>query len=369
MKEFRLNKLEYACTLNDVIHISTANKSDKYFLDEELTIPLVFCSGDRNVDYWRTEPNIDESIIRTYVGSSESIEHINAKRSFYRGLRLDFHKDSILGYSAVMEYYVKEINKTIDVVYLDESGKVIVGIEIFCTNKKTEDDIKKFNKVKFPIYEYDNNTTAIYPISAGDTDTSEITKLLNRIDKDKQDINKVHSRIRKSKEVILEIEKGIELEGRRYYIIKEENGDPSDELVISLRHQIKECNEERRRYLAEIKYFNEGGCESLREEISNFEEARRGRLESINNEINNFKETEEREAESLRVQIDRLEAGSKDLSRIRKSLSALSSRYSEHLGIKSKNEKISREIESIERDIANETYREQFIRREIKNNL
>lgn len=367
MKDFRLNKLEYACTLNGIIHILTANKSDKYFLDEEMTIPLVFCSGDINTDYWRTEPNIDESIIKNYIGSSESIEHINAKRRFHKSLKLEYGYETIVGASAVMEYYVKEINKTIDVVYLDESGKVLVGIEVFCTNRKTDDDIKKFNKVNFPIYEYNNNTTAIYPISAGDTDTEEIKEMLNRISKSKQVVNEVYSRIRDSEKFILELKERIELEGKRYYSIKSRNEDLSDESLIELKRRIKQSNYSRRECIAEMEYLNGGGCESLRDEVNGFEEARRNRFDAIENKVKFFKEDEDREIESLRVQIDRLESRVKDVPRIKESLSSISREHSEYLKIKNRNEEVSREIIDIERDIETQVIREHSLRREINN--
>ena len=151
--EFKLNNLEYAWVGKELRHIASGNKSDKYFLDESLTIPLVFCKGIKIKSYWRKEPNIDDSVIRDFFGSSESIEHYNKKIELSKSLELQFGKHLIMGHSSKVEYRVKSINKVIDLIFLDKNGDILVGIEVFCTNKKTDKDIKKFNEVKFPIYE------------------------------------------------------------------------------------------------------------------------------------------------------------------------------------------------------------------------
>ena len=73
--QFKINNLEYAWVGNAIKHIDSANKEDSYYLDEDLTIPLVYCNGTVVKSYWRKESNIDESIIRNFFGSSESVEH------------------------------------------------------------------------------------------------------------------------------------------------------------------------------------------------------------------------------------------------------------------------------------------------------
>ena len=119
--EFKLNNLEYAWVGNELRHIASGNKSDKYFLDEDLTIPLVFCRGIKIKSYWRKEPNIDDSVIRDFFGSSESVEHYNKKIELSKSLELQFGKHLIIGHSSKVEYRVKSINKIIDLIFLDKN--------------------------------------------------------------------------------------------------------------------------------------------------------------------------------------------------------------------------------------------------------
>jgi len=138
MMQFKINNLKYAWVANEIKHIDSANKKEKYYLDEGLTIPLVYCKGNVVKSYWRKESNIDESIIRNFFGSSESVEHYNKKIELSKSLTLnnvsiddEIQDYIILGSSSIVEYRAKEINKIIDLVYLDNNGDVMVGIEIF----------------------------------------------------------------------------------------------------------------------------------------------------------------------------------------------------------------------------------------------
>ena len=144
--EFKLNNLEYAWVGNELRHIASGNKSDKYFLDEDLTIPLVFCKGVKIKSYWRKEPNIDDSVIRDFFGSSESVEHYNKKIELSKSLELQFGKHLIIGHSSKVEYRVKSINKIIDLIFLDKNGDILVGIEVLCTNKKHIKTLKSLTK-------------------------------------------------------------------------------------------------------------------------------------------------------------------------------------------------------------------------------
>jgi hypothetical protein len=288
--EFKLNNLKYAWVGNKLRHIVSGNKSDKYFLDENLTIPLVFCKGVKIKSYWRKEPNVDDSVIRDFFGSSESVEHYNAKIKIsientfsyidyvydgsYREVPISF-----VGKSSQVEYMVKEINKFIDVVLFDENNKPLIGIEVLCTNKKTDEDIKKFNKVNFPIYEYNINTEESYPISAGNTDTEQIRILSEQIrhyeesiNKDKPNLIKGESILGRQQGGIKRLEKGIKRlderrrkEWREYYKIKETAEYLSDEgfdkvireqdrIIASFQNKIKEYRgkREEHRLLEEI---------------------------------------------------------------------------------------------------------------------
>jgi hypothetical protein len=267
--EFKLNNLEYAWVGNELRHIASGNKSDKYFLDEDLTIPLVFCKGIKIKSYWRKEPNIDDSVIRDFFGSSESVEHYNKKIELSKSLELQFGKHLIIGNSSKVEYRVKSINKIIDLIFLDKNGHILVGIEVLCTNKKTYKDIKKFNEVKFPIYEYNINTGEVYPISSGCTNTEEIKVLSRQVREIETSISENKPRLIRGKRILFRqqnrikaIEKGIKrLDNKRkeiwrdYYKFKEaaeylsdEGYDKvireKDENISSFRDEIKEYGEQ-----------------------------------------------------------------------------------------------------------------------------
>lgn len=221
---FKINNLEYAWVGNEIKHIDSANKEDSYYLDEGLNIPLVYCNGTVVKSYWRKESNIDESIIRDFFGSSESVEHYNKKIQLSKSLVLnnvsiddEIQDYIILGSSSIVEYRVKEINKIIDLVYLDNNGDVLVGIEIFCTNKKTSKDIDKFNKLKFPVYEYDINKGVCYPISAPNTNTKEQRRIYNEIKKTERSLSEIRIRIERGRGYVCEQQERIKLENKKYW--------------------------------------------------------------------------------------------------------------------------------------------------------
>lgn len=222
--QFKINNLEYAWVGNAIKHIDSANKEDSYYLDEGLTIPLVYCNGTVVKSYWRKESNIDESIIRNFFGSSESVEHYNKKIQLSKSLVLnnvsiddEIQDYVILGSCSIVEYRAKEINKIIDLVYLDNNGDVLVGIEIFCTNKKTSKDIEKFNKLKFPVYEYDINKGVCYPISAPNTNTDEQRRIYSEINEIERKLSGVRIRIERGREYVCEQQERIKLENKKYW--------------------------------------------------------------------------------------------------------------------------------------------------------
>ena len=266
--EFKLNNLEYAWVGNELRHIASGNKSDKYFLDEDLTIPLVFCKGVKIKSYWRKEPNIDDSVIRDFFGSSESVEHYNKKIELSKSLELQFGKHLIIGHSSKVEYRVKSINKIIDLIFLDKNEDILVGIEVLCTNKKTYKDIKKFNEVKFPIYEYNINTGEVYPISSGCTNTEEIKVLSRQIREIETSISENKPRLIRGKRILFRqqnrikaLEKGIKrLDNKRkeiwrdYYKFKEAAEYLSDEGYDKV---IREKDENISLFRDEIKEYGE----------------------------------------------------------------------------------------------------------------
>lgn len=198
--DFKISHLEYAYTSKGLVSISYANKEEDYFLDEKLTIPLVFCSGDKNVSYWRKKSNISEEDLKRVFGNSESIEHYNKKIEIANSLILE---DKTLGlvYKAnhsKVEYYIKEINKIVDVAFFDDNDNLLLCIEVFYTNKKTIEDIYKFNKLNIIVYEYDIQKRGSYPISAG-TPQQEVNK---RFSDGKRHIHTIKKRIERLKKGI-----------------------------------------------------------------------------------------------------------------------------------------------------------------------
>mgnify|MGYP003671629656 FL=1 len=203
-----LNKLQWSYIgFDEIRNIKGANKTEKYFLDKNLTIPLVFCSGEIVVDYWRKDSNIDQGIINDFFGSSESIEHYNKKIEFFIKKELDLKTYKFVAHSSQVEYRLKEINKIIDVVFFDNENNPLVGIEIFNTNKKTDSDIKKFENINFPIYEYNIKTRECYPISCGCIESDEIKLFREKILKTNNEISRDKIRIEKDK---IRLEKGRE---------------------------------------------------------------------------------------------------------------------------------------------------------------
>lgn len=311
--EFKLNNLEYAWVKNELRHISGGNKFDKYFLDENLTIPLVFCKGVKIKSYWRKEPKINDSTIRDFFGSSESVEHYNKKMELSKSLELQFGNHLIIGHSSKVEYRVKSINKIIDLIFLDKNGDILVGIEVLCTNKKTYEDIKKFNEVKFPIYEYNINTEEVYPISSGNTDTEEIKSLSRQIREIEPNISENKPRLIRGKGVLLRqrnrikaLKKGIKrvttkskMETKKFHKEKEIIEFGEDNLIrgqIQEESSIENSIKEVRRQIIDIEY------KPSKQEILSIKRE----VESINREFKSIKR-EIREVKSRIAEQNRIE--------------------------------------------------------------
>jgi len=134
-----------------------AEKGQDYYLDEGLTIPLLIAEGSVNRKHFRRFPNIDVQVIRDYFGSSESIEHLNAKRQILYSKSIQIGSVIIQGHTAKDEVRFLDTNNIIDVVLYDEKGNVLLGIEVYHTNKKDKESISKLNKLNINIYEQDIN--------------------------------------------------------------------------------------------------------------------------------------------------------------------------------------------------------------------
>tara|TARA_R110001606_G_C15256752_1_gene638030 strand:+ start:93 stop:1034 length:942 start_codon:yes stop_codon:yes gene_type:complete len=305
--QFKINNLEYAWVGNDIKHIDSANKEDSYYLDEGLTIPLVYCNGTVVKSYWRKESNIDESIIRNFFGSSESVEHYNKKIQLSKSLVLnnvsiddEIQDYVILGSSSIVEYRAKEINKIIDLVYLDNNGDVLVGIEIFCTNKKTSKDIEKFNKLKFPVYEYDINKGVCYPISAPNTNTEEQRRIYSEINEIERNLSGVRIRIERGREYVCEQQERIKLENKKYWEETNRIEEIREDIMrarygnsFGLSRPIEEFTRERRYLENQIREFKQREVQetiSVQKQIEQFTRNESKEIKTITKEINHLKE-------------------------------------------------------------------------------
>ena len=123
-----------------------AEKGQDYYLDEGLTIPLLIAEGSVNRKHFRRFPNIDVQVIRDYFGSSESIEHLNAKRQILYSKSIQIGSVIIQGHTAKDEVRFLDTNNIIDVVLYDEKGNVLLGIEVYHTNKKDKESMAAIKK-------------------------------------------------------------------------------------------------------------------------------------------------------------------------------------------------------------------------------
>ena len=204
--KFNISKLQYAYSSTGIVNISKANKQDNYFLDNKLTIPLVYCKGSVNVGYWRKKSNISELDLIRVFGNSESIEHYNKKMEIAEILSIEGsfgvkNKFKYIAHSSKVEYYIKEINKIVDVAFFDKDGDVLIYIEVFYKNKKTQEDIDKFNKLNVVVYEYDIQKERCYAISAGISYPKEYSENRKRVVKGRGYIQKQREEINKFKKI------------------------------------------------------------------------------------------------------------------------------------------------------------------------
>ena len=211
--EFKINCLKYAYTAKGLVNIDDADKLESYFLDKELSIPLTYCSGEKNVPYWRKVSNISAEELKRVFGNSESAEHYNKKIELASGLELtdySYRKLMYKAHSSKTEYYIKEINKIVDVAFFDKDGELLICIEVYYTNKKTQKDIDKFNSLNIIVYEYDIQKRRCYPISAGESYSKEHYSNRERIKKSREYIQEQRKEIKRFKNV-----------PKEYYEIKE----------------------------------------------------------------------------------------------------------------------------------------------------
>jgi hypothetical protein len=274
MESFKIKDLQYTYNHDGIFtHIDSANKQDKYYLDIDKKIPLVFCKGSVVKPYFRTEANISADVLREYLGGSESLEHYNAKMEFWRTKKMLSNNNMIVAHTSKVEYRIKEINKVVDVAFFDKNGDLLIAIEVLHTNPKKFEDIQKFNQINTPVYEYNINTRTSELISYGyfnkhkreeqQRDSKRIVKGKEHIQRLKEDIRQLNKEVRKDDYDYEEEKREIELIEREIELIEGGCGSnlyreykAAEEYNSQLREQIERIEGKVRNYSQVILNLN-----------------------------------------------------------------------------------------------------------------
>lgn len=217
-----LKNLQWAYCENEFRHITGASKDENYFLDKLNKIALIYCKGEINKPYWRKEPNVHDDLIKKHFGTSESIEHYNTKMYFTQHKQVEYEENIIKAEFSESEYYINRISKRVDVMFFDVNKEPLLGVEVYKTNKKTNEDINKFEKINFPIYEYNYNTKKGEFISFGGNGIKQIESIKRKINNVNGLINGYKRRINGANRHIPILRKRVDLEKKKYFEEKEE---------------------------------------------------------------------------------------------------------------------------------------------------
>lgn len=147
-------KYYYLFDKNGVLtHIDKAIKGETYYY-EHSKIEFIVRDGDINRKHFALKNTIN---FLSFGGGGESIEHYNAKMKIANELTYfdDIFDTDIYFHKVISE---KKINNKIpDLSCYDENDNLVMAIEIFYSNKKTEIDILELKKLGIPIVEIDIN--------------------------------------------------------------------------------------------------------------------------------------------------------------------------------------------------------------------
>ena len=148
-------KYNYAYDKNGVVmSADECEKNEMYFADYDLTVKLVKAEGEQR-QYLRLANNNVFSDIGGGNSQGESEEHFNAKMKIVKdgGYYDSEFEKFITSYKLIPEF--KQGNKKPDISCYDENDNLIMCIEIFCTHKKSEQDIEELRKLNVPVIEID----------------------------------------------------------------------------------------------------------------------------------------------------------------------------------------------------------------------
>jgi hypothetical protein len=157
-----LRELKYAYSPSgEIISIDCASKRP-YFLDKEQSIELIYIESYKRKNgisvssHFKRRYDSDSPQIKDFIGG-ESIEHLNAKRAIVEAKAIKINDTIIQGAKAIEEVRFPETGNIIDVVLYDNLNEPILGVEIYHTHKKSNEDIDKLTTLKIPVYEIDIN--------------------------------------------------------------------------------------------------------------------------------------------------------------------------------------------------------------------
>lgn len=155
----KISGLEFAFNdLEEKVHIDVAQKNTRWWLLEGKRVELVLCDGEKVKKYWRTKT--DDEFEKIYPDglkqywNSESEEHKYIKGQLLQKKILQISNNIVIkAHSVKDEVWFDSINKRPDVVFYDEDENIMCLIEIYYSNKKSSEDIKKLSQLNVPIFE------------------------------------------------------------------------------------------------------------------------------------------------------------------------------------------------------------------------
>lgn len=140
----------------NTVHISEAEKNTTYYRYGDLNVEYIVREGDVNRKHFALK-NSMSVLVNTGTSSGESPEHYNAKMKIAHEKK---YYDTILKQYITFHKVLAEVpqgGKIPDISCYDGNNNLIMAIEIYNTNRKTEDDIEQLRNLNVPLVEIDIN--------------------------------------------------------------------------------------------------------------------------------------------------------------------------------------------------------------------
>lgn len=280
-----ISKLESAYSDKGVVtYVEYAQKGDTYYFDDKLTIPLLVADGKINVKHFRRHPNFDIELIRDAIGSSESPEHLNAKRKIFNEKSININGTIIKGHSAREEVRFSETNNIVDVVLYDSKGEVLLGVEVCYKNKKSKEAINKLNKLNINIYEKnitDIEQSRFLCLYGGSYDRNNNNNRRGEFVSRKTDVSSIQKEIRELEEKSRKDSKRIK-GGREFLHTQRTDIERLEQDIESEKVGIKTSNQE-------AYEIEESGVEGSQRRIEEDIELAKGEIKDAERDIENPK--------------------------------------------------------------------------------